>query len=202
MSAVHAAHDVLSITASLQRDEGGAMEAEIHAFAYLACLMTVYDGHDPSWWQYRFTATTAGAPYAYELGDATDHLAAAGALLPGPRGLVLSAKGDADLGLLGGLSLGVRDRYLEAATATALMLLLPSVPEALTYEPQLKRALAWTANRELLEPEGLQLVRHQFEAITEALDNEGADAREDLMVPAVVWLAYLLEESEQMGEAA
>jgi hypothetical protein len=96
----------------------------------------------------------------------------------------------------------VRDRYLEAATATALMLLLPSVPEALTYEPQLKRALAWTANRELLEPEGLQLVRHQFEAITEALDNEGADAREDLMVPAVVWLAYLLEESEQMGEAA
>jgi len=70
----------------------------------------------------------------------------------------------------------------------------------LTFEPQLKRALQWAASTELLEPEGLDLVRRQFDAITETLTEQEVDAREDLMVPAVLWLTYLLEEQRRSSE--
>lgn len=202
MSSIYAANDALLIVEALERDGGGAMEAEIHAFAYLACLLAVYDGRSPAWWEYRFTATRSGAPYAHVLADTTDELLAAGAVVVGERGLVLSARGRSERELLGALSLSVRTRYLEAATATALMLPLPSVPAALTLEPQLRSALAWTSARELLEPEGLRLVHEQFEAISVALETDRDVLREDLMVPAVVWLAYLLEADERAEQAA
>jgi len=191
-----AALDVLAITSHLQHDAGGAMEGEIHSFAYLGCLVSFYDRDDPAWWRYRFTATSAGAPYAHALSEALEALGAAGALLPGSRGLVLSDLGEAQLNLLRGSSLGERDHYLEAATATALMMPLPTVPAAITLEPQLRRALKWSATTELLEPDGLDLIRKQFDAVTKGLSEEKIDAREDLMVPAVLWLSYLLDEQQ------
>jgi len=196
MSVAGAALDVLAITSRLQNDAGGAMEGEIHSFAYLGCLVSFYDRNDPAWWRYRFTATSGGAPYAHALSDALEALGAAGAVLPGSRGLVLSELGQAQLELLRRSSLGERDHYLEAATATALMMPLPVVPEAITLEPQLKRALRWSVTSELLEPDGLDLIRKQFAAVTEDLAQEQVDAREDLMVPAVLWLTYLLDERQ------
>jgi hypothetical protein len=198
---VSAGFDALTITDRLERTEGGAAAAELHAFAYLACLMAFYDHRQPDAWAYGFSATPAGAPYAAALAEECDRLRAAGRLLDRYEVLVLSEQGRGDLqGMRALRSCAMRERYLEASCAAATLLPLPAISDALSFEPQLQRALKAPATRELLKPVGLALVNQQFRALADALRQRSPNSS-DLLVPTTVWLTYLTESGRSPGDA-
>jgi len=185
--------DALATTGLLERTAGGVLAAEIHSFAYLACLLSMYDGHHGSEWGYAFTATPAGAPFAPELADATDRVRSAGLLVEHRPLFALSDAGRRILETLSRLKmLAPRLPYLSAATASAALLPLPSVRDALAHEPQLRAAMDSIGASELLDDAGVEIVRAQFDAVRDALAADGR-SRAGLVVPAVVWLTYLAD---------
>lgn len=200
MSALTSAFDALAIARHLERIAGSAAAVELHVFAYLACLLSVYDGRGPREWGYSFSATPAGSPFATSLADATDRIRAAGWLVDRGPSMVLSSAGLSELEALSAFpSQAPRLRYIEAATSAATLLPLPAVADALMYEPQLRRALDYLASSdELLDAQGVDMLMEQFIAISDALA-ETAPERGDLLVPAVVWLSYLADH-EHDGE--
>lgn len=190
-SRVSAAFDALAITAALERTAGGAAASELHVFSYLACLMAFYESIEPQDWSYGFSSTAAGAPYAQTLAEECDRLRASGRLLDRGDMLMLSTAGRTEVeGLRRLRSCAARERYLEAACAAASLLPLPSVADALSYEPQLQLALRRETSRALMQPVGLALVDEHFRAIQQALVERAPESR-DLLVPTTVWLSYL-----------
>lgn len=188
---VAAAFDALAVTSALARTATGAAAAELHLFAYFSCLIALYDGRPPEAWQYQFTATPAGAPYAHILAEEVDRLRAAGLLLDEGDLLVLSEPGATALRMLRDFpSFQDRASYVEAACGTATLRPLASISDSLTEEPQLQRALEHNAPRELFTEIGQEFVARQFEAVRAALAEAGSPAG-DLLVPAAIWLGYL-----------
>lgn len=194
-----AGHDALYISGALSEFAGGAAAVELHLFAYLACLLSVYDGRPAEEWRYAFVATPAGAPFAEVLATETDRLRAAGMLLDEGPLLILSDDGRELLASLGELSSSRhRAPYLEAGCSTASILPLPTVAHAVAAEPGLQNALQAAAPRALLGDTELTLVDEQFGAVTEALTERAPD-RGDLLVPAALWLTYLDATSRQLA---
>jgi hypothetical protein len=185
-----AGYDALQLAVQQTASADGMTAGELHTLAYLGCLLSVYDGHNVRWWGYRFTATRAGAPFAYALDQALTAATDAGLLIHRDRTWTISASGRAELEQLDPLVLNHRRRpYLNAAAGTALAMPLPSVASALSAEPGLRRALRFVRTRELLDETGVSLLDDQFTVVSEALKDDPAGG--DLMVPAVVWLTYL-----------
>jgi hypothetical protein len=191
-----ASFDALQISAGIDcASQAGAAPAEIHAFAYLGCLLSVYDKRPTEEWGYRFHATPAGAPFAPALDDAMQLLRASGLLIFREHTLSLSPAGRDDLDALGAHSINLgRRRYLESATATAVLMPLPSVTNALSREPQLEHILGAPSSRRLLDAAGVDIVNSHFTAISEGFaEREVPDS--DLTLPALVWLSALATES-------
>jgi hypothetical protein len=200
-SSVSAAFDALVITDALDRSADGAAAAELHVLAYLACLISFYDNRHPDAWAYGFSATPAGAPYAHVLAEECDRLRAAGRLLDEGEVLVLSSAGAEDLEALAEFSsCRARLPYVEAACASATLRPLPTVADALAYEPQLQRALDRRAPRQLLTPTGLMLVDGQLRAVARVL-GERSPIKRDLLVPTTIWLNYLRSSGEHSAES-
>lgn len=200
---INAGFDVLAITDRLTRTEMGAAPAELHVLSYLACIISLYDGKDPEHWSYGFTATPSGAPYAVMLDYECSRLRAAGFMVDRQEVVVLSDRGFREVRELRSFrSLSARERYLEVACAAATLLPLPSVADALSFEPQLQRALKAPSARELFKPVGCLLLREHFRALSEAIRNRSPNSS-DLLVPTTVWLRYLSAAgrvSELQGE--
>ncbi len=57
----YAAFDALQIIASLQSIYRNVAEAEVHLFAYLSCLLSLYSGQPVGDWGYDFAGTTTGS---------------------------------------------------------------------------------------------------------------------------------------------
>jgi hypothetical protein len=186
-----AGYDALYVCDALSRFAGGAAAVELHLFAYLACLISVYDGRGPQEWQYEFVSTPAGAPYAETLAQESDRLRAAGRLLDSGPLLMLSSVGRDDLDAFRQFgSNRARRPHLNAACSAATLLPLPTVAYAITQEPGLRHALSARAPRTLLGDAELLLVDEQFRAVAGALVDQGGE-HHDLLVPTSLWLSYL-----------
>lgn len=125
----------------------------------------------------------------------------AGFLLLDERVLTLSERGAQELQSIRPLILNRRrERYLEAAAATALTMPLPAMSDALSYEPGLRGALRFMRTKALLDETGITLLEAQFEELGEAL--QGSAGKDDLLVPSVVWLTFLARQRLLDQEAA
>jgi hypothetical protein len=202
VSVALASFDALTLTGSLSDVTDGLTQGELHSLDYLACLMAIYDGHDPGWWGLSFSVTETGAPFSRELSKAVDELVFARWLLRFDRVYRLSDEGRTELEFERSLAPNERRlRYLSAASSAALSMPLPTIADALAHEPGLRRALTYLRRQKLLDDISLDLVDQQFTALTEGLGQPPAE-REDLMVPAVVWLTYLSRTHERESRAA
>ncbi len=200
MSEALASFDVLRLTDQLMTASEGSSEGELHTLAYLSCLLAVFDGKQPGWWGYGFTATKAGTPFSVSLRQAVQHALRAGFVSLCDRVLTLSEVGSQELQSISGLTLNSRrQRYLEAAAATALTMPLPAVSDALSYEPGLRGALRFMRTKALLDEAGMTLLEEQFEALGKVVEDSVED---DLLVPSVVWLTYLARQRSVDLEAA
>ena len=190
-SSARAAYDALELAGRLaEQGERGFTAGELHSLAYLGCLLAVYDGREPRWWGYTFTATTTGAPYALALAEAVDRLLARERLAETDV-VLLTRDGREELDALRGFAMNERRaRYLAGACDAAIALPLPSVTEAISYEPQMASGVELGVKQPLLDETGLELVRPHLEALREALGERPGGT---MMVPAVLWLTYLAE---------
>jgi hypothetical protein len=190
-----AGFDALYIVDALARFAGGAGAVELHLFAYLACLVSVYAQNDPDEWGYEFVATPSGAPYAETLADEADRLQAAGRLLQSGPLIVLSAAGAADLSTLSRFAtVQSRRRFLDAGCSSATLMPLPAVTNAIAREPGLQQALTGDSPKELLRRADLILVDEQFSAVAEVVATANR-TQIDLLGPTTLWLSYLIESS-------
>jgi hypothetical protein len=193
--------DVLSIV-DLLRPAGGAANIDLHAFAYLACLMSVYDGRPAADWGYIFTAVPPTLPYSPAIQNAADILVKSGLLTrdspdPADRSkgslddrLSLTADGLDELAFIQGLSdVEGRAPYLEAAAATARMRSVPSVANALAREPGLAQATKTSSVRMLLREDSSAPLYQQFGVMEDLL----GDGHANLVVPASLYLRFLDE---------
>jgi hypothetical protein len=195
-----ASFDALQISESIGvASQSGAAPAEVHAFAYLGCLLSVYDRRPSAEWGYQFHATPAGAPFAPALDEALKILRASGLLVLQEDTFVLSSVGREDLNALGTHSVNsARLRYLKSATATAVLMPLPMVTNALSREPQLQRILGAPSSRTLLDTAGVDVVNSHFRIISEGFD-ERKVSDSDLTLPAMVWLSALAAVEDTYG---
>lgn len=218
------AYDALWTCRALDGPTRGVTAAEMQVFAYLACLVSIYDQRNVADWGYTFTATPAGSPYAKRLAETSDRLRARGLIVDRlasqgrrrrapvpddvhtysatPTVLTLSSLGEQEFTALSRLpSCRDRERYLETATSAAQLMPLPSVSDAVTYEPNLRRALNRVATTELLDEDGVAVITLQFEAVAEALRGHSGTAQ-DLLVPIAVWVSFLAETADAERRAA
>lgn len=187
-----AAFDVLAIVAGLTPPFSEVLFSEVHLFAYLSCLLSLYDGQPVADWGYSFAGTREGSPYAHPLSDSIQSLYGSGFLIGDERLIQISEAGRQEYEFLCTLSQNIRrTEYVAGACASVLALPLGVVRAALSQEPALKRTAALAATRPLLESADQSVLYEQFEALSEAV---GVDIH-DLMVPAVAWLMYLSREA-------
>jgi hypothetical protein len=197
-----ASFDILALTGTVGGTLDGLTQGELQSLDYLACLMAVYDGHPPQWWGFGYSVTETGAPFAREPSAAVGGLVAARWLLRDGRVHRLSTAGRTEFDFESTLGPNQRRlRYLRAASSAALSMPLPSISDALSHEPGLRRALSYLRRKQLLDETSLALLSEQFAALTDGLGRAPQD-REDLMIPVVVWLTYLTQTGDPQRDAA
>lgn len=197
-----ASFDILALAGSVAETADGLTQGELHTLDYLGCMMAIYDGHPAIWWGFGFSVTDSGAPFAREISTALGSLLAARWLVKDGRVHRLTGMGREELNFERDLAPNRRRaRYLSAASSAALSMPLPSIADALAREPGLRRALAYMRRKQLLDETSLSLVDEHFQALTDGLGQPPGE-REDLMVPAVVWLTYLARGGHTEDRAA
>jgi hypothetical protein len=202
MISPQAIFDALELTGAVGDIGGGVTLSELQMLDYLACLLSVYAGANPHTWGFGFSVTDTGAPFARELAEAIESLLVTGWLMRDERVHCLTPAGEIELRFQRGLAPNRwRLRYLRGSASAAVSMPLPAISDALAHEPGLRRALEYVRRKRLLDDTSLELVSHQFAALTEGL-GRGPGEHEDLMVPAVVWLTYLARGHGNSGAQA
>jgi hypothetical protein len=183
--------DALGVCYRLQQELGPVARAEIHLFAYLSCLLALYKEHPVSEWGYYFAVTQDGYPYSPDLDAALDALVSGGSLAADKDGyLAVSPYGAETLNELDTLALFRRRApFLEGACGSVLALPVGSIRDALAQEVGIRGALLLSQSRRLPTDAGLSLLYEQFRVLNESI---GVNV-DDLMIPAIVWLTYLIE---------
>lgn len=188
-----ATYDSLFLADRLQKHLGGFASAEIHLFAYLACLLSLYREMPTSDWGYSFLNTELGAPYSREIDFALHELVQRGLLSRDDERLRISTTAVNQLAELSLLTL-YKERLdcLQAAGDSIFAFSVGMVRSALSNDPELTRSRDNPVTRVLLEPPGLDIIYEQFGIMAEVLGED----RSDLRVPAVAWLTALFRHGQ------
>lgn len=183
--------DALQIVKALSAALERVARFEIHSVAYLARISSLADSSaDQDFeWEYAFSTTPFGAPYAPELSDALDRLVALGALAIDDLDLQISERGDEALSAWGTASRsGDRLKYLNAATSAASIIPLPSVVAALSSNPRIAASFSRKTAVELFDDGEVARYRNQLSRVHGQLDREQSSSPSLLSIVSV-WLA-------------
>lgn len=187
-----ASYDVLALLHHFPSTLDGADDAELHIFAYLACLLSVYAGQPAADWGYEFIASPGGAPFAAELDDALRWAENVGFVSSRGSRRRLTQKGEAEYTALSGLSSHQRRMtHIEPACASTLSIPLGWVRRGLSQTPALRSASLRDSRRYLSDEAAIDALYDQFGALKRVIRGDV----KDLLVPAVIWLEYLASAS-------
>lgn len=184
-----AVFDVLYLVQAVGESDG-LTPSELNTLDYLACLMSVYDGYAPADWEYGYSVTDLGSPHSSAVQDAVDRCVRAGWIDRGPRVLAMTEAGHRELDFQRMLPPTTwRVRYLDAAVSASVTMTLPSIVDALNYEPGLRRAMRFVRRQRLLDEASVDLLEAQFDDLRTAIGSD--PPRPTLVVPTAVWLSFL-----------
>ncbi|GGY34448.1 hypothetical protein [Streptomyces anulatus] len=187
-----ASFDALFVISRVSNEERLISALEIQVFVYLACLLGLYDKRPVSKWGYSFLSTPSAKLFSVDVINAIDFLAGKGLISSDGDTCRIAEAGKRELALWSDLSrFSDRIPYLDGATGASTAMPIATVQEGVSLEPHLSRVTKLNVSRDLLEDSGLVQVYAQFGALEKALGNPVPD----YMVPAVVWLSFLLEQS-------
>jgi hypothetical protein len=191
-----ASFDALFVASEVSGEKEEVTLSGLQVFIYLACLLGLYDKKPVASWGYKFLSTPASSPWSMELYNAVEWLKSRHLLTAKEDKLQVTALGKTELKLW--LELGrfsERVPYLKGATGASAAMPVSSVQEGVAHEPHLARAVRLDVPQELLEDANLRQVYDQFAVLKTTLGDEIPD----YMVPAVVWISFLLEQATNAG---
>lgn len=192
-----ASFDLLYVVDNVGSPAASPSLDSVQVFVYLAALLALYDGRPVAEWGYEFISTPTSAPFSSALFDASEALQAGQRLRKASDGFVVTDLGRMELSRWAALDrFAGHIPYLDGATGASTVMPISSVRAGVEMEPQLARARSLNLSRELLDDVGLTQIYSQFAALQNALGNDVPD----YMVPAVVWLTFLLEKNGTAGE--
>jgi hypothetical protein len=183
-----AAFDCISIARRVDGSSTSFAAAEIHLFAYLACMLWMFRRNTAADWGYEFVATQLGAPFSLDIEDALSRLTDSGCFVRTEERFLLSELAADQFEVFTRLTVN-RDRVecLDAACATTAAFSLGMVSNALSSQPELNRATELRISRRLLQEAGRSHLHEQFQALRQCLTAR----TDDLRLPAVVWITAL-----------
>ncbi|MGJ5816317.1 hypothetical protein [Paludibaculum fermentans] len=192
----YAAFDSLYISEALRKNIQHPVVAELHVFAYLACLLSLYRGQPVAEWGYGFAGTRGGSPFSHELDSAVRTLIALGFLSVSEGNVRITERGQSELSVLRQFHQNKeRIDCLEPATSSALTMPVGVIRHALAQEPTLMPSSQLLTTRTLLDGPYMPRLYEQFAALGRTVGIE----HEDLLIPATVWLGYLWRVSEMLN---
>jgi hypothetical protein len=193
MPSSYASFDFLFIAEELSLKLGMATVGEIHMFAYLGCLLSLFKGQPVAEWGYSFAGLESGSPFSPELQEAYTELERAGFVTSEGSGVAVTGLGKQQIEVFNSLKMFVpRMSYLSAACASLLSFPVGMVRNAMSMEPGLRPVLNVGGMRPLLAMASLEQLHEHFDALFSVLGQTS-----DLLVPSTVWLTYLLELSRK-----
>jgi hypothetical protein len=161
--------------------------AEIHLFAFMACLLALYDSKPVADWGYVFVRPLSGGPFAAEIDAAVEHGLSAGLIHGGREEVSL---GETGAQLLSGMRnlLRFRDRgqYLNAAWKAGLTNPPAMIRAAFKDGLGIPDAVA-RARHVLPTTPTLAVLYEHFGALRSAIPANV----ESKLIPALLWLSYL-----------
>ncbi|MCA9374738.1 hypothetical protein KC622_00235 [Candidatus Dojkabacteria bacterium] len=175
--------DSLSIAHKLDNFLDGFELEEIHLFSYFAAILYHYSGKPVDDWKYGFIVSSNGYPHSKILHDAIERHISSGLFEERVTYHIITSRGAdefnkfLELKLLKG-----REKYLDAACATSILVPYKETKRALLEDPSIRRAT------ELANDDWLAFSNDKLKEITQAL---GAPV-DELIIPAVSWIRFLL----------
>jgi hypothetical protein len=198
MSSAAAYFDILALGDRMTDLVEGFSRPEMHLFAYAACLLSLYEGQPTADWSYEFVSTDNGLPFSSDLDEGIETGLAIGHLHLHRSLIVTTAEGRAELvGLRQMAELRGRERYLEGAADSLLVLNPGNVREAFNYDPAIRFLKTGHRTDWVLTPPVVERFYANFQQLRVAL---AYDAR-DLSVPLIGWLKYLLRTGRPESDA-
>lgn len=191
MPSSYASYDFLFVAEELSPRVGLVAVGEIHLFAYLGCLLSLFKGQPVAEWGYSFAGLESGSPFSPELQDAYKELERAGFVSSSAGGVAVTEVGRQQIEVFNTLRTFMsRKLFLGAACASLLSFRVGMVRAAMSMEPGLRPVLSVGGMRPLLAMTSLEQLHEHFDALFRVLGETS-----DLLVPSTVWLTYLLELS-------
>jgi len=189
-----ATFDCLFVADRLQHEMHTFSPAELHLFTYLTCLLWLYRRHLLTDWGYGFVGTELGSPFSVDIDAAIKELLRRGYFVRIQERLQMSSMAQDQLQDFQMLDLNSdRVECLRAACSSTSAFSVGMVGNALSQEPELRRARAVSVSRPLLEEAAQAQLFDQFDVLRRALLKGSSDLR----VPAVVWLAALYRSAAE-----
>lgn len=187
--------DTLFIGAKLQSRIGDFSLSEVQFFAYLSCLLSLYDGRTVSEWNCGFIKSNLGSPYSSDIYDSLNLLISNGSIIETDKDFFqVTEKGMRNLNFFKTQAiLNWRCLYLETACKSLSVLPYGMIKEALIREPVIFSARNSLTSKSLLERSNpaTEALHIQFEALKTALEGQ----YKSLIGPAIVWIESLNSNS-------
>ena len=192
MALSQATYDCLYIGTQLQKKVDDFSEGEIQLFAYLSCLLALYDGKNVSSWGYMFIKNENGSPYSHEISNAITSLSRLGSFSDSDKDYYykLTSNGEAFLDKIRGFSLNTsRVKYLNSAVSMVDFFPYGILTNAINNEPILHSTRTLSSRRILLDENGSgrAVLYDQFKLLKSVIDQKNSG----LLTPAYLWLNSL-----------
>ncbi len=180
--------DTLYITNSFKNQQFLLYAHYIHIMAYLACILSLYDGDNSSDWQYSFLATVDDVPFSADIANAINFLDEKGYIVrQKDKDYKISQIGENTISeFVSYHSYESRKHYLEAACTCLTTLPLSIFKRAIKQEPGLSRIYNYSQDRYLIQEAESAELYTQFGILLKHIGKVN-----NLFLPASVWLMSL-----------
>lgn len=181
----NAYYDCLAICANLEKYLGNTSRTEIHLFAYLSCLLSLFKEHPVSMWGYSFSVTSTSYPYSIDLDEEIVNLVNSDCLYRDNDFLKVTELGKKQYKFLSSLSqYAERELFIKGSCSTTLALPVGFVRKVVSHESEIASAVDLDQRSLLLGEGAINDMYRQFAIFSSIIE---ADTRE-MIVPAVLWL--------------
>jgi len=188
----NAYYDCLAICANLERYLGNTSRTEIHLFAYLSCLLSLFKEHPVSMWGYSFSVTSTSYPYSVDIDEETAKLVDNDCLYGDNDFLKVTERGKEQYKFLSSLSqYAERESFIKGSCSTTLALPVGFVRKAISQESEIRNAIALQQWSLLLCEGAINDIYRQFSTLSSII---GVNIKE-MIVPAVLWLTCAISYS-------
>ena len=192
MSVSQATYDCLYIGKKLQEKVGDFSEGEIQLFAYLSCLLALYDGKNVASWGYFFIKNENGSPFSKDVSVSLKRLTQINCFVDSDKDnyFNMGETGNFFLDKISEYSMNTsREKYLKSAVTMVDFFPYGILTKAINNEPILLSSQAINVRRNLLDENGSSqaALYQQFKLLKSVIDQKNTG----LLKPAYLWLNSL-----------